>query len=114
MEIPNEILSAQKRRERLGRRDVPSRLNPTAATLAICAATTGICWLMYGHVAIANLAMIYLLGVAAVSTLFGAREAILSSLLSIAAFNFFFVPPRFTFSVDDTQYIITFLVMLAV
>jgi two-component system sensor histidine kinase KdpD len=32
----------------------------------------------------------------------------------VAAFDFFFVPPRFTFAVTDVQYVVTFAVMLVV
>jgi two-component system sensor histidine kinase KdpD len=32
----------------------------------------------------------------------------------VAAFDFFFVPPRFTFAVSDSQYLVTFAVMLIV
>jgi two-component system sensor histidine kinase KdpD len=35
-------------------------------------------------------------------------------LLSVAAFDFFFVPPRFSFAVTDVQYLVTFAVMLGV
>jgi two-component system sensor histidine kinase KdpD len=38
----------------------------------------------------------------------------MASVLSVAAFDFFFVPPEFTFAVSDTQYLITFAVMLLV
>jgi two-component system sensor histidine kinase KdpD len=34
--------------------------------------------------------------------------------LSVAAFDFFFVPPEFTFAVSDVRYLLTFLVMLIV
>ena len=36
------------------------------------------------------------------------------SVLSVAAFDFFFVPPSLTLSVADTQYLVTFAVMLIV
>lgn len=85
-----------------------------AATVLVCCFASGLCWLLYGRVAFANLVMVYLLGVAIVSTAFGPREAVLSSLLSLLLLNFFFVPPRFTLSVADAQYVITFIVMLAV
>jgi two-component system sensor histidine kinase KdpD len=39
---------------------------------------------------------------------------VVASVLSVGAFDFFFVPPRFTFAVADTQYALTFVVMLAV
>ena len=38
----------------------------------------------------------------------------LASFLSVAIFDFFFVPPRFSFAVSDVQYLMTFAVMLAV
>ena len=38
----------------------------------------------------------------------GADLAILASVLSVMAFDFFFVPPRLTFAVSDTQYMLTF------
>src|SRR4029079_19135261 len=34
--------------------------------------------------------------------------------LSVAAFDFFFVPPFYTFAVSDVQYLITFAIMLVV
>ena len=38
----------------------------------------------------------------------------LTAVLNVAAFDFFFVPPRFTFAVSDAQYLVTFGVMLTV
>jgi two-component system sensor histidine kinase KdpD len=59
-----------------------------------------------------NLAMIYLAGVVAVALRLGRGPSILTAVLSIAAFDFCFVPPHWRFAVDDTQYLLTFLVML--
>ncbi len=44
----------------------------------------------------------------------GRGPSILASVLSVAAFDFFFVPPYLTFAVSDTEYLITFAVMLVV
>jgi two-component system sensor histidine kinase KdpD len=38
----------------------------------------------------------------------------LAAILSVASFDFFFVPPRFSFAVTDVQYLVTFAVMLGV
>src|SRR3546814_8987426 len=38
----------------------------------------------------------------------------LAAVVIVALFDFFFVPPRFTFGVSDVQYLLTFAVMLAV
>ena len=62
----------------------------------------------------ANIIMLYLLGVAGISVRHGRQEALLSAVLSVAAFNFFFVPPVHTFAVTDAQNVLTFAVMLAV
>jgi two-component system sensor histidine kinase KdpD len=62
----------------------------------------------------ANLIMIYIVGVVLAAMWFGRGPAILASLLSVAAFDFFFVPPFLTFAVADTQYVLTFAVMLLV
>ena len=58
--------------------------------------------------------MVYLLGVAGggAATAGGRRSS--PSVLSVAAFDFFFVPPYLTFAVSDTQYLVTFAVMLVV
>ncbi len=83
----------------------------SVASTAIC---TGIAWLMFGHVDLANLIMVYLTGVVAVASRFGRGPSVLSSLLGVVSFDFFFVPPRFSFAVSDTQYLIIFAVMLLV
>jgi two-component system sensor histidine kinase KdpD len=61
-----------------------------------------------------NLVMVYLLGVAFVATRYPAGPAVLASFLSVASFDFFFVPPYVTFAVADTQYVLTFAIMLTV
>ena len=65
-------------------------------------------------IADANLMMTYLLGIIIVATRYGRGPSIMASLLSVAAFDFFFVMPFLTFAVSDTQYILTFAVMLIV
>src|SRR5207249_1267411 len=44
----------------------------------------------------------------------GRGPSLLASLLSVAAFDFFFVPPYWTFAVSDSEYLLTFAVMLLV
>ena len=62
----------------------------------------------------ANLIMGYLLVVMIISARFGRGPGIVASFLSVAAFDFFFVPPRYTFAVSDLRYVLTFGVMLSV
>jgi two-component system sensor histidine kinase KdpD len=58
--------------------------------------------------------MVYLLGVAFVASRHGRGPSALAAVLSVAGFDFFFVPPHLTFAVADSQYLITFGVMLVV
>ncbi len=83
-----------------------------AQAIGVVAAATGVSFLMARIFEPANLVMVYLLGVMVVALFIGRRPAVLASLLSVAAFDFFFVPPHFTFAVSDTQYLFTFGVML--
>jgi two-component system, OmpR family, sensor histidine kinase KdpD len=59
-----------------------------------------------------NLVMAYLLGVIGVSLWFGRVPSILAAILSVAAFDFFFVEPVYSFAVSDFRYLPTFAVML--
>jgi two-component system sensor histidine kinase KdpD len=61
-----------------------------------------------------NLALLYLLGVVLIGLRFARGPVVAASIFAVAAYNFFFVPPRGTFHVDDPQYLLTFAMMLAV
>src|SRR5262247_4016051 len=63
---------------------------------------------------IVNIAMVYLLAVVVIALLFTRGAAITSAVLCVGAFDFMFVPPQGTFTVDDIQYLLTFAIMLAV
>ncbi|MBK6960166.1 MAG: two-component system sensor histidine kinase KdpD [Gammaproteobacteria bacterium] len=63
---------------------------------------------------LANIVMLFLLGVVLVAFRWGRGPAVLAAILSVAVFDFFFVPPRLTFAVRDAEYLLTFAVMLIV
>jgi two-component system sensor histidine kinase KdpD len=68
---------------------------------------------MFPRFELSNIVMTYLLGVVGVAARLGRRPALLAVLLSVAAFDFFFVPPYFSFAVDS-QHLVTVTVMLIV
>jgi len=78
----------------------------------------GVCSLLgaavFQFLSVTDVAVIYLLGAGVVASRFGRGPSVVAAFLSIAAFDFFFVPPRFTFAVTDFRYVLTFVVMLAV
>jgi two-component system, OmpR family, sensor histidine kinase KdpD len=61
-----------------------------------------------------NIVAVFILSVVLVGVRLGRGPAALSAVLSVCAFDFFFVPPLFSFDVSDAQYLLTFFVMLAV
>ncbi len=62
----------------------------------------------------ANTVMLFIAGVAWTAYRHGRGPAVLSSLLAVLVFDFLFVPPIGTFAVADTQYVVTFVVMLTI
>jgi two-component system sensor histidine kinase KdpD len=62
----------------------------------------------------ANIVALFLLTVVLVAVQFGRGPAALAAVFGVVSFDFFFVPPRFSFAVSDVQYLLTFAVMLAV
>ena len=81
---------------------------------AIIAIATIASVLLRDTLAPTNLAMIYLGGVVAVAMRCSRRISVTASFLSVAAFDFFCVPPYLTFAVSDYQYVFTFAGMLVV
>ncbi|AYH45604.1 DUF4118 domain-containing protein [Azoarcus sp. DN11] len=82
--------------------------------LFACGLIVGIGLPLRGVLDLANIAMLMLLTVVFAAALLGRSPAILASFLCVAAFDFFFVPPRLSFVVSDVQYLVTFAVMLVV
>ncbi len=84
------------------------------AAFCISLACTALAEVMYSYFALTNLVMVYLLGATIVALKLGRGPASAAAVLNVAAFDFFFVPPRYSFAVADLQYVVTFGVMLAV
>jgi len=102
--------AAMRRTERAAREPIRWQDFPRAAlAVAVC---TGVAALMSRVFEPTNLVMVYLVGVMWVAVTIGRGPAALAAVLSVAVFDFFFVPPKYTFAVQDTQYVVTFAAML--
>jgi two-component system sensor histidine kinase KdpD len=106
--LPTE---AETRRSEAKRRQ---RLWGYAYAVLTCVGITVVATPLQQYLELANTVMLYLLGVVFIAYRFGRGPAALAAVLNVAAFDFFFVPPRFTFGVSDVQYVLTFAVMLIV
>jgi K+-sensing histidine kinase KdpD len=84
-----------------------------AAAVALVAAATGIGSLARGTLALPDLVMVYLLGVMGAAR-FGRGPSLTASTLSVLAFDFFFIPPYFTFTVSEERHVLTFAMMFVV
>lgn len=74
----------------------------------LVAAATLLGLALRGQVEPTNLVMPYLTVVLVAALYLGRAPAVLAALLGVLAFDFFLVPPYFTFAVSDTQYVLTF------
>lgn len=78
------------------------------------AITTGFAGLLRRALSIPDVEMVYLLGVIVVAVRLGRGPSIFAAALAVAAYDFFFVPPYFTFAVADGRYFLTFATMFGV
>ncbi|GMV56232.1 MAG: sensor histidine kinase [Betaproteobacteria bacterium] len=81
---------------------------------AVCGLAGIVAEPLHTHFDLANIVMIFMLAVVLVGVRYGRGPAILASFLSVGIFDFLYVPPRLTFAVSDVQYLMTFVIMLAV
>jgi two-component system sensor histidine kinase KdpD len=83
-------------------------------TVLTSIAATAVAGTLHPYFELSNIVMVFLLSVLFVGMRWGRGPAVLSAVLNVIAFDFFFVPPRYSFAVSDAQYVLTFAVMLAV
>lgn len=84
------------------------------AGLALVTVATLVSSLVGSILSPTNMVMIYLLVVVLAAVRLGLKPAILTATLGVMAFDFFFVSPRLSFSVADSEYVFTFVVFFTV
>jgi two-component system sensor histidine kinase KdpD len=82
--------------------------------LAITCLCTAIAFPLSPHVGPVTVVMFYLLGTTVGALRLGRGPSAFIAVANMQAFNFFFVPPVFSFHVDDVQYVFALGVMLIV
>ena len=85
-----------------------------AGALLFPALATAIAFPLQHLFDLSNTIMLFLLSTVAVALLFGRGPAVVAAVANVLAFDFFFVPPRYSFAVSDLQYLFTFSVLLVV
>jgi two-component system sensor histidine kinase KdpD len=92
----------------------PSQPLGYAAGAGMVGAITVTALPVFGRGYPADVAMLYLLAVVVASLTLGRGPSLATALLSVAAFDFFFIPPYYTFTAWDVRHLVTFAVMLLV
>ena len=94
--------------------DRPTPALGYAAGVVVVSVSTLTAWFLFGQRQLADVVMVFLLGVVIVSMRFGYGPSLLAAVLSVVCFEFFFIPPLFSFAVSDLRHIVTFAVMFTV
>jgi two-component system, OmpR family, sensor histidine kinase KdpD len=79
------------------------RLSGWLVSIALLAAVTGAIELLKTHVPVLSLGVLYIFAVLPVAVVWGLIYAIAVSVASMAAFNFLFLPPFYTFTLADSR-----------
>jgi two-component system sensor histidine kinase KdpD len=95
-----------------GTRRVVSIALGLVAAPAMVALVTGTAWFALRG-GVADIVMLYLLGVVVIALRFGYAPSLLASALSVAAFDYFFTVPYFSFAVNE-HFVLTLVIMLLV
>jgi two-component system sensor histidine kinase KdpD len=83
-------------------------------SLALIIIITAIGLLVKSIISPTNLMMLYFLAVVLSAYRWGMRPAIFTAVIGVLAFDFFFIPPYFSFRVSDIEYLITFAGLIGV
>ena len=94
------------------RRTITSPARNYLLSALVVVISSALAALIFRRTELADIVMVYLLGILIVATRFGRGPSLLASILSVAALDFLFVPPYLTFVVTDFRHVGTFAVML--
>ncbi|WP_336962862.1 sensor histidine kinase KdpD [Sphingobium aquiterrae] len=100
-----------------GRRSAPrdwGQASHYAWTLAMVAAVTGIASTLFHILNLGNVALLYLLPVMVAASTFSLRAGLFAGIASSLAYNFFFLPPTGTLTVNNPENVVTIVVLLGV
>ena len=92
----------------------PSRLVGVLAAVVVVASTTALVFPLRTVAPVVSLAIVYLVAVLVISTVWGAWLGVLTALASALAFNYFHIPPTGRFTIADGENWIALVVFLII
>jgi two-component system sensor histidine kinase KdpD len=92
------------------------KLDPVAflGSFAMAAAALGLGLLLRQTLAVSNVALVLLVAVLASAVTYGLLPSLFTCLICALAYNFFFLPPLYTFTIAEPENVVTLLVFLLV
>ncbi len=90
------------------------RWGPYVAATGYVAAALGVGHLLHRGLALNNMALVFLTAVLASAVTGGLAPSLYASVVSVLAFNYFFLPPLYTFTISDPENIVALFVFAVV
>ena len=94
--------------------DLKTYRRPLVVSFLSIVVTSIICFFLRPFLEAINIPMIFIIPIVFSGLIAGRKGGILASIMAVAFFDFFFVPPYFTFSVEDLRFLPTFAVLFIV
>ena len=92
----------------------PFDLLPYAATTGIIAVALGVGVVLQQLISVQNISLVFLTGILFSAIRFGLLPSFFACLLSVLAYNFFFLPPLYTFTIADPENVVALFFFLIV
>lgn len=95
-------------------RDSRPKILGIAYALLVVIISTFLGIIFNNYIELSTIAMLYILGSVVIARGSGRTESVIASIASILAFNYFFIEPKYSLSVQNPEYLSTFVVMIVV
>lgn len=114
--IAGDVLPAEPaaRRTQMTDRVEPFDPKPYLFSLGVMAAALGVAMVLYPAFGVENVDLVFMTAVVGVAVRFGLWPSLLASLIGSLAYNFFFLPPVYTFTITDPTNVAAFFFFMLV
>ena len=89
-------------------------LSATAGSVLAVAGALAVSLLLRDFLGVTSVALVFLVGVLASAVAYGLAASLLACLVSVLAYNFFFLPPLYTFTIADPENVVALVVFAVV
>lgn len=114
--LPHEVLGDRTEGLQSGARSRRPWGSPTGYLFSalLVAGFTALAVAVHAFGGLTNVALVYLIPVLASASLYGMRTGVFTGIVSALAYNFFFLPPIYTFTIEDPENVLTVAVFIVV